>query len=74
MPTAVRGRLVARVAEIHETLDRRGLIDPIIKTGSIGPDARWAALHCRWSPTLRMTGKCYSRRRPNGFVSPNLPY
>jgi hypothetical protein len=40
MPTAVRGRLVARVAEIHETLDRRGLIDPIIKTGSIGPDAR----------------------------------
>jgi predicted NBD/HSP70 family sugar kinase len=40
MPIAVRSRLVARVAEIFTTLDRRGLIDPAIKAGSIGADAR----------------------------------
>jgi predicted NBD/HSP70 family sugar kinase len=40
MPIAVRARLVSRVAEIYETLDRRGLVDPKIKAGSIGPDAR----------------------------------
>jgi predicted NBD/HSP70 family sugar kinase len=40
MPTAVRARLVARVKEIYETLDRRGLIDPAIRVGSIGADAR----------------------------------
>jgi predicted NBD/HSP70 family sugar kinase len=40
MPIAVRARLVDRVAEIYETLDRRGLVDPTIKAGSIGADAR----------------------------------
>jgi predicted NBD/HSP70 family sugar kinase len=40
MPIAVRGRLVARVAEIYETLDRRGLVDPAIRAGSVGADAR----------------------------------
>jgi predicted NBD/HSP70 family sugar kinase len=40
MPVAVRALLVARVQEIYETLDRRGLIDPAIRVGSIGADAR----------------------------------
>ena len=40
MPIEVRGRLVARVAEMYETLDRRGLVDPNIRAGSIGSDAR----------------------------------
>jgi predicted NBD/HSP70 family sugar kinase len=40
MPIAVRARLVARVREIYETLDRRGLIDATIRVGSIGPNAR----------------------------------
>jgi predicted NBD/HSP70 family sugar kinase len=40
MPITVRARLVRRVAEIYETLDRRGLVDPTIKAGSIGADAR----------------------------------
>jgi predicted NBD/HSP70 family sugar kinase len=40
MPVTIRARLVRRVAEIYETLDRRGLIDPIIRAGSIGADAR----------------------------------
>ncbi|HLW93625.1 MAG TPA: ROK family transcriptional regulator [Roseiarcus sp.] len=40
MPVAIRARLVARVAEIYETLDRRGLVDPLIRAGSVGADAR----------------------------------
>ncbi|WP_158813614.1 ROK family transcriptional regulator [Methylocapsa sp. S129] len=40
MPIAVRARLVKRVAEIYETLDRRGLVDPAIMAGSVGADAR----------------------------------
>jgi predicted NBD/HSP70 family sugar kinase len=75
MPTAVRGRLVARVAEIYETLNRRGLIDPIIKTGSIGPDAR--ALGGAALPLVAnfaRDGEVLLKEIPNGFVSPNLPY
>ena len=40
MPTAVRAKLVQRVAENYEKLDRRGLVDPKIEAGSIGADAR----------------------------------
>ena len=40
IPVAIRAQLVARVAEIYETLDRRGLVDPTIRAGSIGADAR----------------------------------
>ena len=75
MPTAVRGRLVARVAEIYETLDRRGLIDPIIKTGSIGPDAR--ALGGAALPLVANFAhdrEVLFKETPNGFASPNLPY
>ena len=40
IPVVIRERLVARVAEIYETRDRRGLVDPTIRAGSIGADAR----------------------------------
>ena len=40
MPTNVRDRLTARVAERVEALDRRGLSDAAIMAGAIGADAR----------------------------------
>ena len=40
MPTSVRDRLTARVAERVEALDRRGLSDATIMAGAIGADAR----------------------------------
>jgi predicted NBD/HSP70 family sugar kinase len=40
MPTQVRDRLTARVAERVEALDRRGLSDVAIMPGAVGPDAR----------------------------------
>jgi len=40
MPTSVRDRLTARVAERVEALDRRGLSDAAIMAGAIGADAR----------------------------------
>jgi predicted NBD/HSP70 family sugar kinase len=40
MPTGVRDRLAARVAERVESLDRRGLSDVAIMPGAVGPDAR----------------------------------
>jgi predicted NBD/HSP70 family sugar kinase len=39
MPAAVRERLTARTAQIFAGLDRRGLSDVDIVSGSIGPDA-----------------------------------
>jgi predicted NBD/HSP70 family sugar kinase len=40
MPTVVRDRLTARVAERFSAHDRRGLSDVAIMSGAIGPDAR----------------------------------
>ncbi len=40
MPTGVRDRLTARVAERVEQLDRRGLSDAAIMAGAIGAEAR----------------------------------
>ena len=40
MPTGVRDRLTARVAERVEQLDRRGLSDATIMAGAIGAEAR----------------------------------
>ncbi len=40
MPAPVRNRLSARAAEVFEGLDRRGLSDVRIVSGSIGADAR----------------------------------
>ena len=40
MPTNVRDRLTARTARIFEGLDRRGLSDVEIVSGSVGADAR----------------------------------
>ena len=40
MPANVRDRLTARTAEIFKTLDRRGLSDVEIVSGTVGADAR----------------------------------
>ena len=40
MPADVRDRLVARTAQIFDTLDRRGLSDVVIVPGAVGADAR----------------------------------
>ena len=40
MPTAVRDRLTARTADVFAGLDRRGLSDVDIVSGTIGADAR----------------------------------
>ena len=74
MPTAVRSRLVARVAEIYETLDRRGLVDPTIKAGSIGADAR--ALGGAALPLIANFARdreVLFKEPPNGSLSPNFP-
>ena len=74
MPTAVRARLVARIAEIYETLDRRGLVDPVIKVGSIGADAR--ALGGAALPLIANFARdreVLFKEPPNGALSPNFP-
>jgi len=74
MPTAVRSRLVERVAEIYEKLDRRGLIDPTIKAGAIGADAR--ALGGAALPLIANFARdreVLFKEPPNGSPSPNFP-
>ena len=74
MPTAVRARLVARLAEIYQTLDRRGLVDPVIKAGSIGADAR--ALGGAALPLIANFARdreVLFKEPPNGAPAPNFP-
>ncbi len=74
MPTEVRARLVAQIAEIYETLDRRGLVDPVIKAGSIGADAR--ALGGAALPLIANFARdreVLFKEPPNGAPSPNSP-
>lgn len=74
MPIAVRARLVTRIAEIYESLDRRGLVDPTIKAGSIGADAR--ALGGAALPLIANFARdreVLFKEPPSGSLSPNLP-